>query len=144
MLVGNDFVDLVRLIMREPDLDVFIEFILHQKNVGEIHRSTTLLLTPVPSISYPLVFKLFLVLQNVVQTANMGQNLDDKLIATVQGKLGVAAPANTSGRAGDTTERQVRFTERYAVSLTERAYDLEVAQLTSEFREGVWYPESTS
>lgn len=130
--------------MRDTGLDILDAFILHRNNVGGIQRSTTLLPTPAPSMSDPVVFKLFLVLQDVVQAADMGQNLDNELIATVQGELGVAAPANSSGRAGDTTERQVRFTEMYAVSLAERARGLEVAQLTSGFREGVWCPESTS
>lgn len=34
----------------------------------------------------------------------MGQNLDSELIAAVQGELGVAAPANASGRASDAAE----------------------------------------
>lgn len=63
-----------------------------------------LLPAPVQSTSDPAVFKLFLVLQDVVQAADMGQNLDDEFIAPVQGKLGVAAPANASRRAGDTAE----------------------------------------
>lgn len=69
----------------------------------------TLLPPLVLSISDPAFFKLFLVLQDVVQAANVGQNLNDKLIATMQGKLGVAAPANTSGRTGDTAGAQVRL-----------------------------------
>lgn len=78
-------------------------------------HSTTILSAPVLSISDPAILKLFLVLQNVVQAADMGQDLDNKLIATVQGKLGVAPPANASGRAGDTTGFQVRLRQRYTV-----------------------------
>jgi hypothetical protein len=46
----------------------------------------------------------------------MGQNLDNELIATVEGKLGVAAPANTSGRSSDTAEIQVRSMTPYGAS----------------------------
>lgn len=63
----------------------------------------------------PAMFKLFLVLQNVVQAANVGQNLDNELVAPVQGKLGVAAPANASRSTGDTTGFQVRLRQRYTV-----------------------------
>ena len=45
----------------------------------------------------------------------MGQNLDSELIAAVQGKLGVAAPADASGRTSDTARIQVRLMKRYAI-----------------------------
>lgn len=62
-----------------------------------------------------MIFRLFLVLQNIVQAADMGQNLDNELIATVQGKLRVAPPANASGSTGDTAGPQVRLMQRYRV-----------------------------
>lgn len=45
----------------------------------------------------------------------MGQNLNNELVATVQGQLGVAAPTNASGRTGDTTERQLGLRHRIAM-----------------------------
>lgn len=45
--------------------------------------------------------KSFLILQHIVQTADMRQDLNHKLIATVESQLGVAAPADTRWRASD-------------------------------------------
>ena len=64
--------------------------------------TTTLLSAPVRFMSDLTIFQSFLVLQNIIEAANVRQNLDNELIATVQCKLGVAAPANASGRTGDT------------------------------------------
>lgn len=50
------------------------------------------------------VRKSLFVLQDIVQAADVGQDLDHKLVAAVEGQLGVTAPTNPSGRPGDTAK----------------------------------------
>lgn len=50
-----------------------------------------------------------LILQHIVQTADMRQDLNHKLVATVESQLGVAAPADTGRRTSDATRFVISF-----------------------------------
>lgn len=104
-------------IMKDFGLAFLVRLILLQIQAGEIQTyGTTLLSVPATSMPDLTTLQSFLVLQNIVQAANVRQNLNNEFIATVQGKLGVAAPADASGRTGDTAWPQVRLMQSRAIS----------------------------